>query len=155
MSDYVTFPVLSDEQIEALRPHLTEGIYDFECIASELTQSPYGGMQFALQLKVWDSSGTEYLVRDWIGIDEKSAWKLKAYFNSVGHPEIYKKGAARAVDLSGKSGKVEIYIQKKDERNYPKVKNYILGEANVKKSVFEKMPKVSGIDPDLNDDVPF
>ena len=103
------FSPKTDDEINALNL-IEPGIYDFEVMDAKDKTSKSGNEMIELRLKVWDKNGLEHHIYDYLL--EALAFKLKHFSKVSGLLVKYEHGTIFATDCIGKSGKVEVIIQK-------------------------------------------
>ncbi len=104
---------------------LPKGWYDFEVMEAEDTKSKKSGKDMIkLKLRVFNPNGGEKHVYDYL--IETAPTHLFDFCESVGLENDYHAGTLTAQDCIGKSAKVKIAIDDKDENYEPKnvAKNY-------------------------------
>ena len=146
-----TFQPLSEEEIKALNI-IEPGIYDFEVLDAQEKISKSGNPMIEMQIKVWDLHGKEKTITDYMVSTPKMLYKVKHFCDSVGLTQKYESGSFAPYDCIGKTGKLNLTIQKSND--YPdknSIKDYV---------VYAKMEgsNVSPIKKDdsfINDDLPF
>ena len=147
------FNPLTDEQIDALES-LTDGFADFRVTQALEKTSKNGNPMIELKLTVTTEHGGSGMVYDYLvmGTNKKfPEFKLKRFFQSIGHESQYKKGEIWATGLTGLEGKC-LLKQKKDSQ-YFGVEEYI-ASAKANSIVQNPLPVTVKFDPE-NDDVPF
>lgn len=140
------FKPLSDKELQALNL-IEAGTYDFEVLEAKDRQSKSGNEMIELKLKIWDNNGHERFVYDYLL--ESMSYKLKHFCECTGLLQKYEDGELRDVHCVGKSGKLDLIIQKDKTGQYGdknSVKNYIVASA---------AQPVANHHPELNDDIPF
>ena len=149
-NDYFEHSCLTDEEISKLQSTLTiEDNYPFTCIKSVNKMTEYGN-NLELTLKLWDKEGKEYIQMAWLDASPRGAWKVKHYWESVGHPEKYK-SKNHVKDYEDKSGIVKITM-KKDKKGISRPFAYDFIVSNFKPPI-EMISKESK-DP-WDDDIAF
>lgn len=107
------FPPKSEEEIQSMSL-IQPGIYDFEVTKATDKVSKSGREMIEIQLTVWDINGKPHTVYDYLM--EAMAYKLR-HFAQVGNIlDKYDSGFMEASDCVGISGKVEIIIQKGQQK---------------------------------------
>lgn len=120
------FDVLTEEQLEAMKRKLLPGIYTFEVIdASEKVSKSTNKPMIELILKIYDNNGFEFIIYDYLVSDQKSSWKIKDFCESIGKPEIYQTGTINVLSLAGNSGRLATKIERYQERDKARVKEYL------------------------------
>ena len=151
------FTPLTDEQIDALNL-LEEGIYNFEVIKAERKVSKSGNPMAELQLNVWDNSGKNHLVYDYLVFSSinLNIRKVKHFCDSVGLSDQYKEGSIPE-ELERYAGQVKIGIKEQQPNPnggfYPK-KNHVIDyvlDSPKEKGTIESLEE----DNFLNDQIPF
>lgn len=129
---------------------ISPGIYDFEVISASDKMSKTGNEMIELKIKIWDINNQERIIFDYLL--EAMSFKLRHFAEATGLLQKYESGMLLAKDCLGKSGKVEIIIQKDKNGQYGDknaVKDYIsLSET----SHAEPIKKDDSF---LNDEIPF
>ena len=100
------------------------GVYDFEVVEAEDTQSQAGNDMIVVKLRLWNKGGKTITVRDWLL--EAMAFKLKHAADSMGLLAVYQKGELSADHVTGRTGRV---VCVHDAKGYLKVKDYEVGKA--------------------------
>lgn len=134
---------------------ITPGIYSFEVIEATNKLSKAGNEMIQLKLKVWDDNGRERIIFDYLL--ESMAYKLKHFCETTGLLGKYEMGVIDETDCLGKSGLVDIIIQKGSKKTdgslYPdrnSVKDYLIKEG------FTKPKLTLAANNDIvDDDIPF
>jgi hypothetical protein len=142
---------------------LKPGYGDFQVIKVEEKYSEKAACDMLiLTLKVWDESGKEGLITDYILNNDRFEWKLRHFFYSAGIGHLYEKGDVSPEDLMGAQGQLIIITKKDKTGQYPDqsaVKDYI-DEAEVAAKEMNKpvnrnkQPADNFIDDDLTNLVP-
>ena|ERR1700760_544354 len=128
---------------------LPKGEYDFKVGKAEETFSKNSGAEMLkLKLSVFHGDRTVTLF-DYILFTEKHMPKLYSFCQSIGIEDKYHSGSVTPFDVEGRSGKVIIKIDDKDEQYEPKnaVARY------KKSSQLSEIPSPSKANED--DDIPF
>lgn len=123
------------------------GIYDFEVWNANDKTSKSGNEMIELKLKIWDHSGQERIIFDYLL--EVMAFKLKHFADTTGLSKKYEEGIISALDCIGKCGKLDLIIQKDKSGQYADkntVKDYI---------VEAKSTDTPGEDKIFDDEIPF
>jgi len=130
------FTPRTEKEIQSMNL-VNPGTYDFVVVESLEMISKSGNEMIKLQLKIWDESGQEKTIHDFLL--EAMAFKLRHFCEATGLLSKYEEGAFNAEDCLGKSGKVEIIIQegnfKPDGSKYAdknSVKDYIKNPGDAK-----------------------
>jgi Protein of unknown function (DUF669) len=103
------FKIPTDEQLEEVKTEyklLTPGEYDFEVISAENTISKSSNNMIKLTLKVWEESGKERTIFDYLVNMSSMWWKIRHFADSVSLSSAFS-----AEDCVGKCGKAIIVIQ--------------------------------------------
>lgn len=111
---------------------LQKGNYPFVVVKAEERISKSNNPMIKVLLKVWDDSGREYLVYDYLM--ESIEHKLRHFCYSIGHGEMSEKGEFDCDLVKNKQGVCKIYTQEDKSGQYqPKnaVADYILSDHNV------------------------
>jgi len=136
----------TDEEL-AKEGLLADGTYDGQIIEAADTFDSKGRDMISLKIKVWDNSGREKDVFDYIS-PQWFHFKFKHAFESAGKLDRYNTGEGCAEDLSGEMVRVEILTEEQDKfppRNV--VKDYDRSGA-AEKSVSQKVKEE-------DDELPF
>ncbi len=140
------FPPRSEEEVRnaVLVP---AGRYQFVVLkAVERVSKKTGQPLIELILDIIDSTGYPRRVYDYLTLSPKMAYKIRHFCMATGLMERYDTGALSATDCVGRTGIVDVEIQKTKEPNFPdrnSVKDYIVTESN---------PPATN-DPEFNDDL--
>ena len=131
------------------------GTYPFAVSTAKDKISKSGNEMIELNLEVFDSEGKSHHMFDYLL--EAMAGKLFAFCTSTGMEQKYHAGTLTSYDCIGRSGYVEIEIQKGKENpqggTYPdknSVKRYIVKPAGAVPSVYQTASKE-----EFDSDVPF
>ncbi len=131
------------------------GIYSFEVVEATNKLSKAGNEMIELKLKVWDDNGRERIIFDYLL--ESMAHKLKHFCESAGLLDKYEMGNIDEMDCMGKSGLVDIIIQKGNKKpdgsmyaDRNSVKDYLIKEGFTK----PKLTLAANNDI-IDDDIPF
>jgi hypothetical protein len=126
---------------------INPGIYQFEVITVSDKPSKSGNEMITVQLKIWDISGAERFVYDYLL--DAMAYKIRHFAEVTGLIDKYNSGEILSSDCLHKTGYVEIVIQEGKgsfaARN--SVKDYIKKGENSQQTVLNPEP--------FNDDIPF
>ena len=151
----MNFSPKSKDELDAMGL-IKAGTYPFQVAEAKDKISKSGNEMIQLNLEVFDNEGKSYRMFDYLL--EAMAVKLFAFCTSTGMEQKYHAGTLSSHDCIGKSGYVDIEIQKGKENpqggTYPdknNVKKYILKPAGAIPSVYQKDDKKEEFD----DDVPF
>ncbi len=143
----------SNEELQSLGL-IEPGVYSFEVMNALDTVSKSGNDMIKLQLKVWDKSGAERIIFDYLL--DAMAFKLRHFAESTGLLDKYNHGELLAEDCVHRCGKVELAIEKgspkQDGGMYPDkntVKDYVVSDETFVKTTQSK------IDPAFDDSIPF
>lgn len=133
---------------EELITLLTVGIGDFKVLKAEAKESKTGNPMIELVLKVWDSTGQESNIFDYLILNghNLSLKKIRHFCYSVGLESSYEEGKLNASQCIEKCGKLQIGIQKDKNGQYPD-KNCVQDYIYIKKNNLNES--------NLNDDIPF
>jgi hypothetical protein len=133
---------------------LPQGIYDFMVVGVSDKPSKAGNEMITLTLKVWDETGKEHEIKDYLL--DALAYKVRHFAEATGLLDKYNAGNIDHNDCMGKTGRVEIIIQEgqlKDDgsrhANRNSVKDYILS----KDKALSKPKEIT--ESDLDDSIPF
>lgn len=150
------FKPISKDEIQTMNL-IKPGIYQFEVFAAENTQSRAGNDMIKLHLKVWDEKGSERVVFDYLL--ENIMHKLYNFSEITGMLDKYNAGHIMGEDCVGKTGFVELVIQKgrekSDKSGHFDDSNSVKKYLNKDKSEIKKDEKKSDVDADFDDDLPF
>jgi len=152
------FTPKTEEEIQ--RSSLVDpGVYDFVVVAAKDKTSKSGRDMIEIQIKIWDISGIEHILFDYLL--EAMAHKLRHFAEATGLIDKYDFGHLTAEDCLGKIGKAEIIIQdgqpKPEGGIYPhknSVKDYLKTSPTDVISVKNKSSQDKD-DGFLSDDLPF
>lgn len=141
-------PKIEDSEVERKqKPLLEPGLYNFEVTQAEDTTSKSGNSMIKLTLKVWDKSGNDHYIWDYL-VDLESMWfRSKNFLESVN--ATYENVHLAAVDCLQKSGKLVLEIRKDANGHYPDqngVKSYYVEPKN---DLFSESKD------DFDDEIPF
>jgi hypothetical protein len=101
------------ERVEQESRLLEEGAGTFEVLTSSFKKSDSGNPMIILDLKVWDKSGKEAFVRDFLLTSSaRMEFKIKHFCYGTGLKAAYDEGKLSVQDCAGKTGKCEIMTQK-------------------------------------------
>lgn len=106
-----TFEPMTEEEIKALNL-IDPGVYDFEVVKAEQKTSKSGNPMIEMVLKILDANGRERQITDYLVSMKSMMFKIKHFSDSVGLQDKYAQGTFSERDCVGRSGKVEIAIQK-------------------------------------------
>lgn len=142
-------------------PLLQPGIYDLEVSKATAKTSSNGNPMIELQIKVWGTSGKEYLVFDYLVSTPLMAWKIKHFCHAVGILKEYMDGQFNADMCIGKFCKGKIVYQIGKEIPADKLNGKVPGSRYPDKNAIEDYllkevkndPRVA-VDP-FNDPLPF
>ena len=132
---------------------LPNGLYDFEVLNAKDQLSKNGNEMIKLTLKVFDKSGKDRIIYDYLLNLESTQYKIKHFCDVAGLGEKYKLGEFNSIDCLGKSGKAKIQIQKDKTGQYPvrnTVSDYVL--SSEKKNI--KIEK-EDLGPEFDEHLPF
>lgn len=115
-SDFFEYPVLSDEEMEAMKKRLEPAEYIFQVEGAENKISKSGNPMIELIITVWDDDGKTYKIWDWLIGTKNMFWKTKHFWESVGEPEKCT-GKTFIADFYNKSGKVKTGLRPDDKGN--------------------------------------
>jgi hypothetical protein len=157
-----TFPVLSDDEIQSMNL-VPEGQYNFEVVKATDKVSKQGNAMLELQLKIWDSSGKERIVFDYLVGIPAMVYKIKNFCQTTGLTEKYNMGSFSAHDCLNKRGTAYIVVQKGsmkiDGGFYPdknSVKDYGTANVPLSKQDLSVNPSTQKLDsPEFDDHIPF
>jgi len=143
----LTFVPKNEEDLQTL---LTVGIGSFEVSKAIAKPDKNGKPMIKLILKVWDESGQEGIIFDYLMLNEHkfSLRKIRHFCYAIGIGNLYEDGKLNASDCEGKFGKLQIGIQKDKEGNYP-------DKNNVRDYIYLQKSPNNDIPSDLNDDIPW
>jgi hypothetical protein len=139
---------------------LQKGDADYEILDAQEEISKTDKEMLHLKLKVFDATGAQSLVHDYIMLnDENFEYKLRHLFYSCGLGELYETGDVEPFRLLGKCGKLDLGIQADKTGQYSdknNVKDYLTDEklkTHQKKNQSATAETVT--DDFQDDDVPF
>jgi hypothetical protein len=148
---------MTEEELSAVSL-IEPGVYNFEVMKAtdELSKSS-GKEMIKLMLRMWDKNGSERIVFDYLL--DSMPHKLKHFTDCTGLADKYTFGAMSAEDCIGRTGKLELVIQKGKQRpdgsgmynDSNSVKDYVKVLSDDKKIA----PPIPVASDDLNDDIPF
>ena len=143
------------------------GDYDFEVHdASEELSKASGREQIKLTLYVFNEDGNKRTVFDYLGSDEKSAWKVRHFCEAIGLLDDYESGELDVRDIEGKTGRCKLRV-KSAQGNFPagnQVGDYLGTHSAAPKAARSSSPPPSRPAPtarqrvpvdDLDDSIPF
>jgi len=143
------FPKVSVEELNkpVERTVFPKGIYPFVIVTAQVKVALKSGNEMlSIMIKVSSEHGKSVNIFDNLVNLESMAWKHHHLCKSIGQEDLYTQGAVNPKGLEGCGGMVEIIIeddQKYGKRN--KVKDYVCAEDQLN----------PGVEPTLNDDIPF
>lgn len=162
---------LTEEEAEKARqfPLLEPGIYNFEVVKSEFQMSNTGKYKnpqkpsnpmIKLEMIVWDSSGKEFIVYDYLVGTKNMEWKTRNFCKSVGLFDQYENKKFNEDLCIGRSGKASIVVQPgqkkviqpgqdKKEVTYYKDKN------GIEDYIFDEKEEKNKEDESFDDNIPF
>lgn len=129
------FQPLSDDEINAQMKRLTPGPGQFQIMACKqgISKSSNNPM-LTLELKVWDASGIEANILDFITATPGMQYKLKHLLQSIGLAEYYLTGSLDPDVLVGQFGECVIRIEKTEQYGeQPRIKDYVVSDPAQKK----------------------
>ena len=148
---------MSEEALNAMNI-IEPGVYNFEVMKAtdELSKSS-GKEMIKLMLRMWDKNGSERIVFDYLL--DSMPHKLKHFTDCTGLVDKYIFGDMSAEDCIGRTGKLELVIQKGKQKpdgsgmynDSNSVKDYVKVLSDDKKIA----PPIQVSGDDLNDDIPF
>lgn len=129
----LNFKPKTEEELSA-EGLLPPGIYSFEVVKGEDKNSSAGNPMIVLDIKVFDSSGEAFYLKDYLL--EKFAFKLRHFCSVTNLMDNYQQGTLSGKDCEGRTGHAKIAIEKgkpKDKANpdgekYPdrnSIKDYV------------------------------
>ncbi len=138
------------------------GDYDFEVHDACDEQSKASGRdQIKLTLYVFNEDGNKRTVFDYLGCDEKSAWKVRHFAEAVGLLDHYERGELDVNDIVGRTGRCRLRV-KPESNGYPannSVGDYVPQEAKEKSARPVARPSPAPArklaPADLDDEIPF
>jgi hypothetical protein len=153
------FTPRTEEEVKKFKL-LQKGDADYEILDAQEEISKTGKEMLHLKLKVFDASGVQGLVHDYIILnDEKFEYKLRHLFYSCDLGELYETGDVEPFRLLNKCGKLDLGIQADKTGQYGdknNVKDYLMDEKlKINQQKKKSFPTVSEIDDFKDDDVPF
>lgn len=158
----LTFEPKTEMQLNEMNL-LPEGVYTWECVKAISKVSQAGNDMIEITLKIWGPDGKDHIVFD--RLMPAMMYKLKHYFDSCGHPEIYQSGNVKSNDCEHKSGNLHLIIEKyiyksKDENIKPversknSVKDYIITSGTIL-GVPSKRPLTNAVGQPFDDGIEF
>lgn len=150
------FPPKTKEEL-AVMNLIAAGRYPFEIIAAKDTFSKSGNEMIAITLKIWDANNHERIVFDYLL--EAMSFKLRHFAEATGLLEKYESGVLLASHCLGKSGYLDLIVQKDKTGQYPDknaVKDYVTPDEHSKPA--PNYPTTKPLDqenPPFDDDIPF
>lgn len=152
-----TFTPLNDEELQRLRATsvLQPGDYDFITLGAEEKQSRAGDMMVVVTLKVKRHDGKDFEMKDWLVYSPSMLWKVKNYWECVGHPQQYYNPTVNVRDFYNKAGKVRTKLRatnKLDSEGIERAKQYPHVDEYLKPTFGPKL-EIAASDVDL--DLPF
>lgn len=160
----------TDEQLEAERPRLKEGIIDWEIISTllkdgEKTNKDTGNLEkyqyFEYNIKVYDENGTQGFVKEFASNQAKMIWRLKHICDASGLEHEYMNPPLETFMFNGKSGRGIGHYQKNKDPKYNdqfKIKSFNIpkNEANGDTAKQPLKQQSNSIPSDFaDDDIPF
>lgn len=146
---YFEHPILDDQQMANLK--IQPGDYQFEVFDAELKQSKSGNMMIELKIRVWDNNGKIHNMFDFLVALESMAYKIKQFWESVGHPDKYKEKNL-VTDYVGKCGTCKVSPQKNQMNG--SMDNKITSYLKPAEGSVDKL-KTLDLDSVTDDDIPF
>lgn len=141
------FTPKSEEEIQAEQEKFKplKGIFDFEVLEASDQISAKGNDMIRIKLCVFRPTGGEQHTYDYLL--EAMAFKFKHFCDATGLEDKYSVGEITSYDCMGKTGQVELRLEKDDKGNDRSVvKDYI------KRIAVRTAAQVSK---DLDDEIPF
>jgi hypothetical protein len=87
---FLSYPCLTEEEMEALIPKLDDGRYKFETVnCFETTSKASLNKMAVIDFKTYNKDGIEFIVRDWFPFTNEMAHKIKKFWVCVDRPEMY------------------------------------------------------------------
>ena len=137
---------------------LPEGQYPFEISGAEDTVSKSSGLDMIeLTVRVYKSDGNFNLVTDYLSSSPKAAFKLSNISKACGLKDKYDAGELNSHDFVGKTGEVNLKIQKDPSGQYPDrnaVASYVVPKDGEKPVELPKDGLSKALDDD-DDQIPF
>lgn len=150
----VSHPILTDEELNQLRPTLAPGYYkalvtNAEGKTSKATSSP----MLVLTLQIWDRGGKSFEVKHFILLTEAWSHVIKRFWESAAQPENYQKKDLKFKDYMQK----EVWVKTKLQDNMDGSSKVAAIVSYVREDKVPQEFKAGMIEssPELNDDVPF
>lgn len=156
------YPVLSDDEIKKQSNRLlAAGDADFTVNTAIEMTSKNGKPMIKVGLKVWDQTGAQGFVHDYLILTEAFAWKLKHFFESIGRGFDYATGEINPAEFVNANGRCILKIEKgtdqfPDDKNT--VKDYIGETAKMKtEKTNQAFRTLAPGEPPMftDDDIPF
>lgn len=134
------------------------GVYDFKIIEAIDKPSKSGNDMFKLKLHVYDSTGEERIIFDWVLPDFPK--KYKHLHDACGLLDLYLSGETTESDLVGKTGKLLLGIGKPytDNNGIERTNNSVVDyvkKNNLQAYETSKLPKDVGEGLLSGDEIPF
>lgn len=157
----MSFPYnpMTEEQCDKERqfPLLEPGIYNFTVTKAEQKRSKSGNPMIELTLHVWDNTGKEFNVFDYLIATPNMMWKIKHFCDSVGLSQEYADGKFNEHMAVGRSGKADFIFQKgkaKEGGGFYKDKNAVEDYVMTDKGAQKYNPSETD-SKEFDDSIPF
>lgn len=136
---------------------LPAGVYDFEVMEAEDTQSKAGNDMAAIAIRIEDSTGRAFKILDWLVATDGGAYKVRHFAESVGLIAEYEKGDMPAGLMMHKTGKCKLAVKPAEGQYRAKntVADYVIDgtDAAFKKTVNQEVGALKR--ELLDDEIPF
>jgi hypothetical protein len=146
-----SYPILTEEQIEAQRKILEEGIYPFTVKSALEGISKSGNNMVTLTLEIWNHEGKSFIVKDFLVAVESMCYKIRNFWKSVGKPERYETGNIFIDEFINQSGLVKTRLEKEmnGDRRFVRVADYMQPIDKIEENLNDSENFLS------DDDLPF
>ena len=155
------FKTLSETEVKHIGL-IPQGEYDFVVATAVQKQSKANLPMIELLLEIYDKQGNKRIMRDWLSASEApmARMKIREFCYAIGMGDEYEMGVIDEFKLSGRSGKVEVFIEESRDPKYPNPRNQLkyidpgFLQAVLKQA---KTPPNSVANPPnlVDDDIPF
>lgn len=163
------YPVLTDEEMEAQRRKLTEGMATFTVNNASEAVSSTGNNMIKLELSVIDSAGQAGTVYDYLVLTKQMVFRLKHFLKAIGRGDEYDNGELNVFSLSGASGACTLKLKPSKDPQYEaqiRVAKYIEADGTAslnaaphattqQASAHSVGPAPAPSDAGMDDDIPF
>lgn len=146
------FEVKTEEEINAMRQILKQGVADFTIVGAKEKLSGNNNLMVVVTLRCWDKSGKEGTVFDYIVFNYPP--KIKHFCESIDCIDMYNNREIITDGLIGKSGRCVLVVENSEKYgDKNRVEDYIKPDGTPLEKVLDKLIVPEGDAPD--DDVPF